>query len=121
MKQDGAIKAGEIFAQVSGKTVETLSVWAEANQRVVRELVELSVGATKEGARLFAELQQGAVETLVGTVDGTQKLFRLLEGNAQAMTRSAERLQASVEQAGKGMQETFETTVARIKDTCTQN
>ena len=60
-------------------------------------------------------------KTLVGSVDGAQKLFRLLEGNAQAVTRSAERLQASAEQAGKGIQETFETTIARMKDTCAQN
>ncbi len=150
MKTDSAMKAGEYFGQVSGKTVEAIGAWAEANQRVLRELVDLSVGAAKEGVRLYAELQQGAVEAvrdgqatamkwqaswqdgvkdpmewyqkaLVGTVDGTQKVFRLLEGNAQALTRSAERLQASVEQAGKGVQETLETTVARMKDTYTQN
>jgi hypothetical protein len=150
MKTDGTTKANEIFGQVSGKTVETLTVWAEANQRVVRELVDLSVGAAKEGVRLYAELQQGAIEavrdgqasamkwqaswheapkdpmqwyqkTLVETVDGAQKFFRLLEGNAQAVTRSAERLQASAEQAGKGIQETFETAVSRMKDTYSQN
>ena len=150
MKNESAIKAGEIFGQVSGKAVETLGMYAEANQRVVRELVELSVGAAKESARLFGELQQAAVEavrdgqasamkwqaslqespkdpmewyqaTLTGTVDGAQKFFRLLESNAQAMTRSAERLQGAAEQAGKGIQETFEATVARIKDTYTQN
>jgi hypothetical protein len=150
MKTDGASKANEIFGQVSGKTVETLTVWAEANQRVVRELVDLSVGAAKEGVRLYAELQQGAIEAvrdgqasamkwqatwheapkdpmqwyqkaLVEAVDGAQKLFRLLEGNAQAVTRSAERLQASAEQTGKGIQETFETAVSRTKDTYSQN
>ena len=147
---DNATKAGEFFGQVSGKGVETLSMWAEANQRVLRELVDLSVGAAKEGVRLYAELQQGAVEavrdgqatamkwqaswqdgprdpmewyqkTLLGTVDNAQKFFRLLEGNAQAVTRSAERLQASAEQAGKGIQETFETTIARMKDAYIQN
>ena len=150
MKTDGATKAGEILGQVSGKTVETITVWADANQRVLRDLVDLSVGAAKEGVRLYAELQQGAIEavrdgqatamkwqatwqdapkdpmqwyqkTLVETVDGAQKFFRLLEGNAQAVTRSAERLQASAEQAGKGIQETLEATVTRVKDTYTQN
>ena len=146
MKTDGATKAGEFLGQVSGKTVETLGVWAEANQRALRELVDLSVGAAKEGVRLYGELQQGAVEAvrdgqatamkwqdspkdpmewyqkaLVGTADSVQKFFRLLEGNAQAVTRSAERLQASAEQAGKGIQETFETTIARMKDAYIQN
>jgi hypothetical protein len=150
MKTDGATKAGEILGQVSGKTVETMTVWAEANQRVLREMVDLSVGAAKEGVRLYAELQQGAIEAvrdsqatamewqttwqgapkdpmewyqkaLVETVDGAQKFFRLLEGNAQAVTRAAERMQATAEQAGKGIQETLEATVTRMKDTYTQN
>jgi hypothetical protein len=141
---DGATKAGEMLGQVSGKTVEAMTVWAEANQRMLRELVDLSVGAAKESVRLYSELQQGAIEAVrdgqttamkwqaswqdapkdpmqwyqqacAETVDGAQRFFRLLEGNAQAMTRSAERLQASAEQAGKGIQETFEATVTRMK------
>ena len=150
MKTDGTTKATELIDQLSGKTVEGLTVWAEANQRMLRDLVDLSVGAAKEGVRLYTELQQGAIEAvrdgqttamrwqsnsqdgskdpmqwyqkaLVETVEGAQKFFRLLEGNAQAVTRSAERLQASAEQTGKGIQETFEATVARMKDTYTQN
>ena len=148
--KDGTAKANEILGQVSGKTMETMTVWAEANQRLLQEMVDLSVGAAKEGVRLFAELQQGAIEavregqttamkwqtswqdapkdpmqwyqkTLVETVDGAQKFFRLLEGNAQAMTRSAERLQASAEQAGKSLQETLESTVTRMKDSYGRN
>jgi hypothetical protein len=146
MTVDGATKAGEILGQVSGKTVEAMTAWAEANQRVLRELVDLSVVAAKEGVRLYGELQQSTLEAvrdgqasamkwqaswqdapkdpmqwyqraLVETVDGAQKLFRMLEGNAQAMTRSAERLQASTEQAGKGIQQTMEATVTRMKET----
>jgi hypothetical protein len=100
--------------------------------------------------RLYAELQQGAIDAvrdgqatamkwqaswhdapkdpiewyqkaIVDTVDGAQKFFRLLELNAHAMTRSAERLQASAEQAGKSLQETFEATVTRVKDTYSRN
>ncbi len=141
-------KAGEMFGQLSGKTVETMTVWAEANQRVLRDLVDLSVGAAKEGVRLYAELQQGAIEVardsqasalrwqtswqdapkdptqwyqkaLADSVEGAQKLFRILEGNAQAVTRAAERLQTSAEQTGKGIHETFEATVSRLKDTYT--
>ena len=147
---DATIKANEILGHASGKAVEAMAMWAEANQRVMRELVDLSVGAAKESVRLYAELQQGAIETiresqasalkwqasvqaapkdpmqwyqkaLVESVDGAQKFFRLLEGNAQAVTRSAERLQTSAEQAGKGIQETVEATVLRVKDAYSQN
>ena len=150
MMKDGAAKANEILGQMSGKTVETMTVWAEANQRVLQEMVDLSVGAAKETVRLYAELQQGAIEAvregqttamkwqggwqdgpkdpmewyqkaIAETVDGAQRFFRLLEGNAQAMTRSAERLQASAEQAGKSLQETFEATVTRVRDTYARN
>jgi len=145
-----ATKAGEMFGELSGKTVEAMTAWAEANQRVMRELVDLSVGAAKESVRLYSELQQGAIEAvrdtqasalkwqsgwpeapkdpmqwcqraIVESVDHTQKFFRMLEGNAQAVTRSAERLQTSAEQAGKGIQETFEATVTRVKDAYNRN
>jgi hypothetical protein len=147
---DATIKANEILGHASGKAIEAMTMWAEANQRVMRDLVDLSVGAAKESVRLYAELQQGAIEAvresqasalkwqagvqdapkdpmqwyqkaLVESVDGAQKFFRLLEGNAQAVTRSAERLQTSAEQAGKGIQETVEATVLRVKDAYTQN
>ena len=150
MTKDGAAKANEILGTVSGKTVETMTLWADANQRLLQQMVDLSAGAAKESVRLYAELQQGAIEAvrdgqatamkwqttwqdapkdpmlwyqkaLVESVDGAQKFFRLLEGNAQAMTRSAERLQASAEQAGKSLQETFEATVTRMKDTYARN
>jgi hypothetical protein len=125
--------------------VETMTVWADANQRVLRELAELAASTAKESVRLYAELQQSAIEALRETqssglrwqtawqdgprdpmvwyqraltdgAEATQKAFRLMEGNAQAVTRSAERLQSSAEQAGKGIQETFSGVVTKLKD-----
>lgn len=140
-----ATKAQEVFNQATSKALETMTLWAEANQRVLRELVELSAGTAKEGLRLYAEMQQSAIDairegqaaairwqgswqeapkdpvqwyqkTLAEGVDGAQKCFRMMESNAQAVTRSAERLQASAEQVGKGIQETFTAVVTRMKD-----
>jgi len=134
-----------MFGQLTGKAVETMTVWADANQRVLRELVELSTATAKEGVRLCGELQQGALETLRSSqsaaahwqsawangpkdpaqlyqkalmtgVDGVEKAFKLMEGQAQAITRSAERLQSSAEQAGKGIQETYIAVVEKMKD-----
>ena len=132
----------ETFGQFTGKVVETMTVWADANQRVLRELVELSTATAKEGVRLCGELQQSAIETLKNTqsaatrwqgawsdkdpaqmyqkallsgVDGVEKAVKLLEGQAQAITRSAERLQTSAEQAGKGIQETYASVVEKMK------
>jgi hypothetical protein len=142
--QDAA-KAQEVLNQATGKGLETLTHWAEANQRVLHEMVELSAGAAKEGIRLYAELQQSAIDAvregqsnairwqsslqaapkdpvqwyqkaMAESVEGAQKWFQLLSGNAQALTRSAERLQASAEQAGKGIQQTFTELVTKTKD-----
>jgi hypothetical protein len=138
----------EMFTQGSGKAVETLTAWADANQRVLRELAELSAATAKEGVRLYAELQQSGIEAMReaqatvlrwqstwqeaprdpvawcqramnDSVEHTQKWFRLMEGNTQAMTRSAERLQTTAEQAGKGIQESLSGVVTKLKDVYT--
>jgi hypothetical protein len=138
-------KTQEYLTQSSGKAVETLTVWADANQRVLRELAELSAATAKESVRLYAELQSAAIEALrdahtsslrwQGTwqdyakdpmswyqraltdgVEGAQRAFRMIEGNAQAVTKSAERLQTTAEHAGKTIQETFSSVVNKMKD-----
>ena len=140
-----AKKAQELFTQGSGRAVEAMTLWADANQRVLREMAELSAATAKEGVRLYAELQQAGLEALrdaqatalrwqstwqeaprdpltwyqramTDGVECTQKWFRMLEGNAQAVTRTAERLKTTAEQAGKGIQESFSETVTKMKD-----
>jgi hypothetical protein len=140
-----ATKTNELFSQVTGNAVEILTLWAETNQRIVRELVDLSAAAAKEGMRLYADLQSGAVEAMkdgqaylarrqaeiqdlpkdpfacyqkgvLESVESAQKAFRLVEGNAQAITRSAERLQATAEQANKEIQATFVQLAGKVKD-----
>ena len=141
---DEARKAEEMFGHLAGKMVETMSAWADANQRVLRELVELSTATAKEGVRLCGELQQGAIDSLrssqaaatrwqsawtdgtkdpaqlyqkalLSGVDGVEKAVKLMEGQAQAITRSAERIQTSAEQAGKGIQESYAAVVEKMK------
>lgn len=109
----------ELLGQLGGKAVETMTVWADANQRMLRELMELSAATTKEGVRLYAELQQGAIEAL--GVNSVEKAFKVLEGHAQAIARSAERLQTSADQAGKAIYETGATVVTRMRDVYSQN
>ena len=136
--------ADEMFGQCAGKAVDSLTLWADANQKVLRELVDLSASTAKEGVRLYAELQSSAVQAVKGGQDlllrwqgelgdiqkdpvawyqknlldgleAAQTAFKLLEGNAQVITHSAERLQASAEQAGKEIQQTFATLGTKIK------
>jgi hypothetical protein len=143
--QDTNKKTQEVFANGTGKVAETLTVWAEANQRVLRELAELSTTTAKESVRLYADLQQAAIEAMreaqasalrwqsawqetprdplawyqramTDGVENTQRWFRVLEGNAQAVTRTAERLQSTAEQAGKGIQASFMEAVTKMKE-----
>ena len=126
----------DVLSQLTGRAVEAFSLWADANQKVLRELVDLSASTAKEGVRLCAEIQSSAIEALkegqsyvlrrqhempeaprdplgfyqkgvLESVENAQRAFRLFEGTAQAMTRSAERLQATAEHTGKEIQGTF--------------
>jgi hypothetical protein len=134
----------EIVSQITGRAVEAFSVWADANQKILRELVDLSAATAKEGVRLYAEIQSSAVEAvkegqsyvlrrqselqdaprdpatfyqkgLLESVEGTQHGFRLFESTAQAVTRSAERLQAKAEQTGTEIQATVSQLVGKMK------
>jgi hypothetical protein len=138
------MQANELFSQMTGRAVEAFSVFAEANQKIMRDLVDLSATTAKEGVRLYAELSSSAVEVLkesqsyllrrqselqeaprdplsvyqkgvLDSVEGAQKAFKILESNAQAMTRSAERLQVTAEQTGKDIQATFAQVASKVK------
>lgn len=139
------IKAQELVQHYSGKALETMTLWADANQRMLRDFVEFSSGTAKEGVRLYTELQRAAIEAvrdsqatalrwqdswkesssdpaawyqklLAEGVNNAQKTFRFVEENAQAFTRAAERLQATAEQTGKGVQEAFTEAVTKTKE-----
>ncbi len=104
------------MSQLTGRTVEARWLGADANQKVLRELVDLSAITAREGVRLYAEIQSSAVEAMkegqaymlrrpgdrqeaprdplsvyqkgvLESVEGAQKTFRLFEATAQAMSR----------------------------------
>jgi len=58
------MQANDLFQQFTGRAVEAFSLWADANQKVLRDLVDLSATTTKEGVRLYAEIQSSAVEAV---------------------------------------------------------
>ena len=138
------MQGSEMFSQMTGRAVEAFAMFAEANQKVMRDLVDLSASTAKEGVRLYAELSSSAVEALkesqsyllrrqgelqeaprdplsvyqkgvLESVEGAQKAFKMFESNAQAMTRSAERLQVTAEQTGKDIQATFAQVAGKVK------
>src|SRR6267143_107361 len=122
-------KTQELLGQVTGKAVETMTVWADANQHVLRELVEFGAASAKESVRLYAELQQSAIEALKDSQasalrwqaawqEGTKDPVQFYQ---KAVARSAERLQTQAEQAGRGIQETYTAVAAKLKDVYSQS
>ena len=116
---DDAAKAQEMWSQFRSKTLETITVWADANQRVMKEWVEFTSGAAKEGLRLYGELQGKAIDgvkTLAEGAYGPQTAVQTAEENIQAVTRTAERVQATAEQTGKGIQATLADAVTKTRE-----
>lgn len=134
-----------IYNRLAGKTLDTLGVWTEANQRVLGQIVDFGAGVAREGVRLSGDLARIGLATLrdgqaaclgwqrisadasgdpaawyqkavAECVGGTEKVFRLAEEQAQALTRAAERVQAGAEQAGKDIQETYAGAVSKMKE-----
>ena len=134
----------EVFEQFTSKVIEGFSLWADANQKVLGQLVELSSATAAESVRVQAELQSSAVQALKngqdyirsqqtrmtdlpkdpagtyqkGTADvleGAQRAFKLLESSAETISKSAERLQQSAEKASKGIQSTFAGLAGQLK------
>src|SRR5262245_34009537 len=127
------MQINEMLFQMPAKGVEVFCLWADVNQRVLREIVTFSAGTAKAGVRLGAEMQYAAVEaardgptslllrhaalsdaarepaggyqrSVIEWTDGTHKAFKVCEGAAQALTRSTERMRTMAEQTGKEIQ-----------------
>ena len=126
------MQAKDLLQQLTGRAVEAFSLWADANQKVLRELVDLSSTTAREGVRLCAEIQSSAVEAIRegqsyllrrhGEVQGAPQdpmafcnMSRMLEATTQAITRSAERLQGTAELTGKEIQATVSQLAGKMK------
>jgi methyl-accepting chemotaxis protein len=133
--QNAALPTPEVFEAVASRAVEGLSIWADANQRVFRQLVDLSAAAAAETVRLQTELHSavlsaartgqeflaaqparlqaaqkdpiGAYQKAVAeTVENVQQAIKLLEVNADTVAQSAGRIQESAQKTGKDIQST---------------
>jgi hypothetical protein len=138
------LQSNDLLAQFTGRAVEAFSLWADVNQKLLREFVDLSASTAKEGVLLYAEIQSSAVEAVkegqsymlrrqgelqetprdplsfyqkgvLESVESAQRTFKLFEGTAQAMSRSAERLQVTAEHTGKEIQATFSQLAGKVQ------
>jgi hypothetical protein len=138
-------RQAELFGQLTGRAAEAVTLFADAQQRLLKEFVALSADAALESVRLYADLQQTVLDALRDTqtatlryqntwqdlpkdpvrwsqtalsetVDGAQKALRIVESNVQALGRTAERLQTSAERTGKGVQDALTGVVTKMKE-----
>ena len=130
-------------SDLTSKGLEAATAFAEANQRVIGQLIELSSTAASERLRAFGEMQAAAVEMAraampMGTIregiedlrtdplgwyrrgalsalEGGQRLFKLFETNAHIVSRTTERFQGSAERASKEIQDAVGGYVTRVR------
>jgi hypothetical protein len=108
-----------MWTQLTGKTLETMTVWADASERMLKDWVELGSGAAKESLRLYGELQTRALEGAKALAEGKygpETARQMAAEGVQTLTRVAERMQATAEQTGKGIQATLTDAVAKTKE-----
>ena len=129
-----ATQTQELLNHFADRTAKMLTVWSEANERALKEMVELAAATAREGIRLCTELQESVSEGLQTTqsetsrdpvrfyqtmlatsVDNAQRAFRFWEGNAAAVSRSTERWQSSAEKARKDLASALVTAVEKMK------
>jgi hypothetical protein len=132
--------------EIGAKTIDAVSALAEANQRVIGQLIELSATAAAGRLRTLGELQSAAVEatrdvfapvdprevfdefrkdpsawyrkSVRSALGGTQRMFKLLETNTEIVSRNAERFQGSAERTTKEIQDVVSTCASRLRDLC---
>lgn len=138
----------EILRESGEKAAETLTLWSDAHQSVVKQLVDLSAATANEGFKLYSELQSSTIaavregqevalakqidlqelskdpfawyqKRVLESVESAQLAFKRVEAVAQSVTGSAERLQRSAEHAGKQIQATFTSLGSQLKDVYT--
>ena len=126
------------------KTFEAISAVAEANQRVVGQLIELTSAAASERLRTLGELQSATVQAareamspadpreafedfrqdpfgwyrkgVLTVLDGTQRVFKLFEAQAQIVSKNAERMQGTAERTGKEIESAVSTCTSRLRE-----
>ena len=137
------------FQGAQGKVMEAVSAFAQANERVVSELIDLSSTAAREGLRAIVELQAAAMEAARGIqvsgiprpesiedlrrdpfvwyrngfqalADSAQRAAKLAETNVQIVTRNMERMQASADHAAREIEQAASGYVSRMKDVYTK-
>ncbi|MGH7392780.1 MAG: hypothetical protein ACREM3_25500 [Candidatus Rokuibacteriota bacterium] len=148
-RQERAAETGAEAARVASQLTEfgaqTIGLWAEVNQKVVRDLMEVSTSTMREGARLVMDLQStqlDAAREMQGAawrwwltwpqacsdpmrwyqqigeegVDGLKRLVRLGRRSMEGIGQTVDRLEGSAEETARSLDGTFKEATSRMRD-----
>jgi hypothetical protein len=130
--------------EIGAKALDAVSAIAEANQRVIGQILELSSSTAADRLRTLGEFQSAAAEAsrgvwapvspreafeefrqdpvawyrkgLLSALDGTQRIVKLFETSAQIVARDTERFQGAAERTGKEIQDAVGTCANRLRE-----
>ena len=134
-----------VTGQLAGLGTETLTVWCDAAQHALRDVVEFSAQATQEGARHLTDWQQanldllremqalafrwstvwpeflrdpihGCQRSLEESIEAGHRMIELTRRNAETLAHSCQRLERAAEDATRTLGETFRDASTRMQD-----
>lgn len=83
----------ERFTQFSGKAVEAMALWTDANQKALQEMVTVAASTATAGVRFSAELQK----TLLQGVEETSKAFNKIQQSYTGLANAVKDLYMPIE------------------------
>lgn len=143
--QDRVRAASDEATRMASVAADTLGLWMQINERVMREMMELSTNASQQSVRLLADIQQANMQALQELqaeglrllsmwpeafrdplhyyqrvceerLDGFNRTFGLGQRNGEAITQSFERMQSAAQETTRGLQETFRDAGKRMQE-----
>ena len=144
-RREAADEAGRVTEQVASLGAETVSTWAELNQRVGQDLMRVSSSAIEEVVRTTAEIQQATFaawrdaqaaafrwhalwpeafrdpvrwyqHAFEHAVGSMQDAIDLGRRNTETALRSFDRLQTHSAEAARTLEDTFQQGASKIRD-----
>jgi hypothetical protein len=144
-RRDGADEAGRAAGHFASLGAETLSTWAELNQRVGQDLMRVSSSAVEESVRAASEIQQATYaawrdaqaaafrwqalwpeafrdpvrwyqHAFEHAVGAMQDAIDLGRRNTETALRSFDRLQTHSAEAARTLEDTFQQGATKIRD-----
>jgi hypothetical protein len=143
--QERVRAASDEATRMAGVAADTVGLWMQVNERVMRELTELSTNAAQQSARLMTDIQQANIQTLQELqaegfrlasmwpeafrdpvhyyqrvceegLDGINRTLGLGQRSGEAITQSFERMQSAAQETTRGLQETFRDAGRRMQE-----